>query len=97
MERRLDLLAIDEFADMSSRNSPEMLFHLLGFGRDPGTWDARRSPPRGDAFGPSLSALADAIGLPLDAVEPGGEVAVATRTSRSPRAASRPGPSPRNG
>src|SRR5436190_16517429 len=78
MERRVDRVQIDEFADMSSRNSPEMLFHLMGFGADPGKFNPRRFDHAADSFGPSLSALADAIGLPIDAVEPGGEIAVAT-------------------
>src|SRR3712207_5442954 len=30
MHRRLDLLQIDEFADMSSRNSPDLLFQVMG-------------------------------------------------------------------
>jgi hypothetical protein len=79
MERNLDLLQIDEYADMSSRNSPEMLFQLMGFGGDPARFSPRRFDHIADGFGPSLSALADAIGLPIDSIEPGGEVAVATR------------------
>jgi hypothetical protein len=77
MERGLELLQIDEFADMSSRNSPDMLFQLMGFGADPGKFDPRRFAHVAQTFGPSLSALADAIGLPIDAVEPGGQIAVA--------------------
>ena len=77
MQRRLDRLLIDEFADMSSRNSPEMLFDLMAFGGDPTAFDARRFGHLAHAFGPSLSALADAIGRPLDAIESSGEVAVA--------------------
>jgi hypothetical protein len=79
MARSLDLLQIDEFADMSSRNSPEMLFELMGFGGDPGRFDVRRFGHIAHSFGPSLSALADAIGLPIDSIESGGEIAVATR------------------
>ena len=79
MERGLELLQIDEFADMSSRNSPELLFQLMGFGADPGKIDARRFEHVAQSFGPSLSALADAIGLPIDAVEPSGEIALAAR------------------
>ncbi len=63
---------------MSSRNSPDMLFRLMGFGMDPAKFDMRRFDHIADAFGPSLSALADAIDLPIDAIEPGGEIAVAT-------------------
>ena len=33
IQRRLDNLQIDEFADCSSRDSPEMLFDMMGFGR----------------------------------------------------------------
>ena len=78
MERSLDLLQIDEFADMSSRNSPEMLFQLMGFGARPGEVRRAALRPHRSRFGPSLSALADAIGLPIDSIEPGGEIAVAT-------------------
>jgi 2,4-diaminopentanoate dehydrogenase len=77
MHRRLDLLQIDEFADMSSRNSPELLFELMAFGSDPALFDARRFGHLAQAFGPSLSVLADAIGLPIDDIESTGEVAVA--------------------
>jgi 4-hydroxy-tetrahydrodipicolinate reductase len=79
MHRRLDLLQIDEFADMSSRDSPEMLFDLMGFGGDPAAFDERRFSHLAHAFGPSLSVLADAIGLPIDAIESSGEVAVAAQ------------------
>ena len=79
MQRRLDRVEIDEFADMSSRNSPELLFELMGFGGDPAKFDPRRFSHLGAAFGPSLSLLAETVGLPVDAIEAGGEVAVATR------------------
>jgi 4-hydroxy-tetrahydrodipicolinate reductase len=79
LQRRLDHLAIDEFADVSSRPSPELLFSVMGFGRDPTAFDARRWAHGAAAFGPSLGVLTDAIGLPLDAVTSTGEVAVARR------------------
>lgn len=79
IQRRLDLLAIDEFADVSSRPSPELLFGVMGFGRDPDVFDGRRWVHGAAAFGPSLGVLADALSLPLDAVESTGEVAVARR------------------
>ena len=41
LQRSLDQLTIEEFADMSSRNSPEMIFDLMGFGRDPAAFDPR--------------------------------------------------------
>jgi 4-hydroxy-tetrahydrodipicolinate reductase len=79
LERRVDGIIIDEFADMSSRNSPEMLFELMGFGSEPSAYDPRRGAHGATSFGPSLGVLADALGLPLDSVASTGEVATATR------------------
>jgi hypothetical protein len=42
IQRRLDPFVIDEFADLSERNSPELLFQLMGFGDDPTKFDQRR-------------------------------------------------------
>jgi hypothetical protein len=78
--RRLDGLTIDEFADLSRRDSPDLLFTIMGFGRLPEAFSDARLQHGRVSFGPSLRALADALGLPLDDVEAGGEVAVATRT-----------------
>jgi 4-hydroxy-tetrahydrodipicolinate reductase len=79
LQRQLDTLTIDEFADLSSRNSPDLLFSIMGFGKPPEKFDARRWAHGAAAFGPSLRLLADAIGLPLDDVQSSGEVAVAAR------------------
>jgi 4-hydroxy-tetrahydrodipicolinate reductase len=77
IQRSLDRLAINEFADMSSRNSPELIFGLMGFGKDPTSFDDRRWAYGAASFGPSLHVLAEALSLPLDSVEGTGEVAVA--------------------
>ena len=77
LQRRLDCLTIDEFADLSTRNSPELLFGIMGFGAQPDAFDRRRFRHGRVAFGPSLELLADALSLPLDGIEAGGEVAVA--------------------
>lgn len=78
MQRRLDRLVIEEFADMSSRNSPEMIFDLMGFGRDPSHFDPRGVEAHGGAsFAGSLGTVADALSLPLDEVVAKGQVAVA--------------------
>jgi 4-hydroxy-tetrahydrodipicolinate reductase len=76
--RRIDLLAIDEFADMTSRNSPDMIFTVMGFGSNPADFDTRRFGHIAHSFGPALSVIADAIGRPIERIEPGGEIAVAT-------------------
>jgi hypothetical protein len=80
IQRRLDRLRIEEFADLSKRNSPALLFELMGYGRDPEAFDARRWAHGAQSFGPTLRLLADAISMPLDSVEASGEVAVAART-----------------
>jgi 4-hydroxy-tetrahydrodipicolinate reductase len=77
IQRRLDHLVIDEFADLSQRNSPELLFDLMGFGTDPAGFDERRWRHGAVAFGPTLRMLGDALSLPLDDVDATGEVAVA--------------------
>ncbi len=78
LQRRLDRLSIEEFADMSSRNSPEMIFDLMGFGRDPASFDPRGLEAHGGgSFAGSLRAVADALSIPLDDVTATGEVAVA--------------------
>jgi len=81
LQRRLHRLTIDEFADMSSRNSPEMIFDLMGFGRAPEHFDPRGVEAHGGAsFAGSLAVVADALSLPLDDVVASGHVAVATKT-----------------
>ena len=78
LQRRLDHLLIEEFADMSSRNSPEMIFDLMGFGRDPASFDPRGVEAHGGAsFGGSLEVLAGALALPLESVTASGQVAAA--------------------
>jgi 2,4-diaminopentanoate dehydrogenase len=69
LQRRLDRLLIEEFADMSSRNSPEMIFDLMGFGRDPARFDPRGVEAHGgSSFAGSLATVADALSVPLDDV-----------------------------
>lgn len=80
--RRLDGLTIDEFADLSQRPSPELLFGVMGFGAGAGEFDEARLSQARTSFGPSLRLVADALGLPLDALEAGGEVATARRRVR---------------
>ena len=79
IQRRLDRLRIEEFADLSSRNSPELLFDLMGYGRDPASFDPGRWAHGAHSFGPSLRLVGEALGLPLESIESTGEVAVATR------------------
>ena len=79
IQRQLRELAIDEYADLSQRNSPDLLFHVMGFGREAGPFEQFRADYLRSSFGPSLQLVADAIGLPLDSVEASGELAMARR------------------
>ena len=82
IQRQLDSLTIEEFADLSQRDSPALLFELMGFGSDPGRFDHGRWSHGEASFGPSLRLVAEALGLPLDSVEASGEVATARRTTK---------------
>src|SRR4051794_6691248 len=77
IQRRLIALTIDEYADLSQRNSPGLLFDVMGFGRPIGPFEQFRADSLCSSFGPSLRLVADAIGLPLDSVEASGELAAA--------------------
>jgi hypothetical protein len=78
LQTRIDSLHIDEFADLSRRDSPAMLFEIMGFGQAPETFDPARAAYLQGSFGPSLSLIAEALGVPLDGLEATGEVATAT-------------------
>jgi len=75
IQRRLDGLIIEEFADLSQRPSPGLLFDVMGFGRAPAAMGQGRLDHGRHSLGPSLHLLADALGLPLDDLEAEGEVA----------------------
>jgi 4-hydroxy-tetrahydrodipicolinate reductase len=81
IQRRIDRLLVEEYADMSRRDSPELLFEIMGYGRPPGPSDDGRANHLRDSFGPSLRLLADAFATPLDEVVAAGEVAVAATTT----------------
>jgi 4-hydroxy-tetrahydrodipicolinate reductase len=82
MQRRVDAIVIDEFADLSRRDSPHMLFRQMGFGQSPDAFDARRSESLLGEFGPPLAELASAAGRPVDDWTCTGEVAVAGAATR---------------
>ncbi|MEO5587282.1 MAG: dihydrodipicolinate reductase [Novosphingobium sp.] len=78
MQRRLDCITIDEYGDVSSRNSPEMLFQIMGFGSEMGPYDQRRADHLKYDFGNSLAVIADAIGLSFDEIQGFGELSPVT-------------------
>lgn len=80
IQRRLNHLAISEFADLSQRNSPGILFDVMGFGLAPADFDENRIAHVRSNFGPSLQLVAQSIGMPLDSLEARGELATARNT-----------------
>jgi 4-hydroxy-tetrahydrodipicolinate reductase len=77
IQRSLESLTIEEFADLSRRPTPELLFGVMGFGRPPAAINEARLNHGRTSFGPSLELVADALGMPLDRLDASGEVAVA--------------------
>jgi len=77
LQREHGLLTIDEYADVSSRNSPEMLFRIMGFGAPMAPFDQRRAEHLKGDFGSSLSQIADAVRLVVDEIEAVGELSPA--------------------
>jgi hypothetical protein len=77
MQRRVDLVEIDEFANLSQRHSPHLLFELMGFGRTLDSYNPARAAHLLGEFGPPLGVLAEAAGQPVDDWQCAGEVAAA--------------------
>jgi 4-hydroxy-tetrahydrodipicolinate reductase len=82
LERNVERIEIDEFADLSKRDSPHLLFELMGFGKPLESYDGRRASYLLDAFGPALGALAAQAGCPVDKWSCAGEVAAAVTTTQ---------------
>jgi hypothetical protein len=81
IQRELDHMVIEEFADLSKRDSPELLFTLMGYGTQPDEFNRGRWAHGAASFGPSLRLVAEALGLPLDSVVSTGDVATARQTT----------------
>ena len=79
LSRRLDCLTIDEYADCSSRNSPDMLFDIMGFGKPMGPMNPAQVEHLKHDFGNAMGQIADAVGLSFDEVRGFGEFSPATR------------------
>ncbi len=81
LQRRVDAVSIEEYADLSQRDSPHLLFEQMGFGRSPDTYSPKRASYLLGEFGPALGVLADAADRPVDDWTCTGEVAVARQTT----------------
>lgn len=79
LSRRLICLTIDEFADLSSRNSPGLLFDVMGFGAAMGPFEPGRVEHLKADFASSLAQLADAAGIAIDSWDGFGEFSPASQ------------------
>jgi 4-hydroxy-tetrahydrodipicolinate reductase len=79
LQRRFECLTIDEFADLSGRNSPDLLFNIMGFGKEPTEFHPARLEHGKTSFGPSLLLVADHLGIEIAELDASGEFAVATK------------------
>lgn len=79
LQRRLDCLIIDEYADMISRDSPALLFDVMGFGGPLGSFDQRKIDHVRDNFAASLAQIAAAAGIEIDEWTAKGELAAASK------------------
>ena len=82
LQREFELYEIDEYADLSQRNSPDLLFTLMGFGQPLESYDERRAAYLVGEFGPALSGVADAAGKSVDDWQSAGAVAAARVDTR---------------
>ena len=68
--RRVDRITISEFADCSSRDSPDMLFGpMMGFAAPPGNMNEAMIEHMRSSFSPSVGLIAQAMGLTIDDVQ----------------------------
>lgn len=82
LSRRLDCLTIEEFADLGSRNSPQLLFEIMRFGQPMGPFDQLQAEHIKGDFASSLAQIAQASGVVIDRWEAHGEYSPASQTVR---------------
>jgi 2,4-diaminopentanoate dehydrogenase len=81
LQRRVDSVEIEEFANLSRRDSPHLLFEQMGFGRPVETFDPSRSQYLLKEFAPALGELAGHADRPVDDWTATGEVAATRRAT----------------
>ena len=77
LQRRLDCLTVNEYADMVAGCSAAMLLDTLGYGQPLAAHDKNRVLGTHIWFAHSLQTIADAIGLSFDDISMKGELAAA--------------------
>jgi 4-hydroxy-tetrahydrodipicolinate reductase len=76
-QRRFECLTINEYADMTSRDSPAMIFNMMGFGKAAGVFNPGMIDHVKHDFSGSLMQIAEAVNMPLDDVTAKGEFGIA--------------------
>jgi 2,4-diaminopentanoate dehydrogenase len=84
IQRRVDSIVIDEFANMVDGCSPFMLFETMGYGKPPATFDEARLGMVHNGFRQSLELLGDALGKPIEEIRASAETACATKPIEVP-------------
>jgi 4-hydroxy-tetrahydrodipicolinate reductase len=82
LQRRVELVEIEEFANLSRRDSPHMLFEQMKFGHPVDSFDPKRASYLLGEFEGPLGLLAEAAARPVDAWSCAGEVAAARHTTQ---------------
>ena len=83
LTRHVESIQIEEFADLSKRDSPHLLFEQMGFGLPLESFEgAQRATYLQGEFGPPLRALAEAAELAIDQWESHGDAAPARQTTK---------------
>jgi 2,4-diaminopentanoate dehydrogenase len=77
IQRRLDYLNIEEFCDITSRDSPEMLFEMIGIGQKPGPSNPELLGFLQNSYAPSMQLVATALGMPMERFETTRHVGIA--------------------
>jgi 2,4-diaminopentanoate dehydrogenase len=77
LSRRVDCITIDEYADMKSRNSPDLIFNIMGYGVPPGAFDQNKVDYVKHDFAASLAQTADALEMKIDSWDAFGELSAA--------------------
>jgi hypothetical protein len=78
LQRHVESVEIEEFGDLSRRDSPHMLFEQMGFGKPLSEFDPnRRAAHLLGEYGPPMRLLAEAAGFTVDEWTAWGEVAAA--------------------
>jgi 4-hydroxy-tetrahydrodipicolinate reductase len=77
MQRHVEAIEIDEFANLKRRLPAHLIFELMGFGRPLESYSPKRAQFLVSEFGPALGVLAEAAGRTVDEWVATGEVAAA--------------------